>query len=296
MQVFYDVSYFCTVGCPHCCTNSSTCHGHGEMRGLQLEKVLQFISSYAKKISISGGEPFLHNDIYYILRYLSEKISVSLTTTTTGFSPDKYEHLDYKNINVTISLDSLLQETIRIIKPGLNFTLFIKNFHLINNLYNGNISARTTINALNKNEVFEIIDFCENNGVQRLKVNTTNIFGRGKDQQNIILPFTEFKIILSDIEEYVERKNYNLIVELPIKKNLTTTDSETMGTCLLGNNSIFINPTGKIFACSFCDENIFWGDATIDDPEKILQVQQSFNHDTETCRICPINRYKNEKA
>lgn len=289
MKLFWDPDYYCNGQCIYCFTNATSekC-GISERR---LDKIFDFFDLIdAKEISIGGGEPFL-NDFLKICKGISEGVSISVTTNGTICNEEIIETLIEHKIKVTISLDSLQPDYYKKIRRGLDLNVIVNTIQKLSSVYEirPNLSLRVTINKNNYEELDNLIEFCVENKIPRLKVNTTNLFGRAKSNAGIILNFDLFQNKLTEIEKYVENYNDELSVELPIKKYL---DNSTQK-CTLGKNSLYLDPYGNVYPCAFSEKQLCLGNIYLEDTTEVMVNIKKFTHDNYICQNCPIHRYEN---
>ncbi len=150
------------------------------------------------------------------------------------------------------------------------------------------LSIRSVISSHNFEHIFEVIKFCNENRIQNLKINSTNHFGRAKNNPDVILPFDDFVNLLDKIRDYCLKNDIYTNVELPISKYLTNSNS-----CLCGKTSVYIDSLGNVFPCAFTESNMLWGNLKDESLSNILNKNSDFSHNNSYCNKCPINRYKN---
>ncbi len=291
MKIFWDPSYYCNGQCIYCFTSST--HEKEIMSDEYLGKIYKFINEIgADEISIGGGEPFL-NGITRICRDLNEEISISVTTNGTICNNEIIQTIVKYRIKVTISLDSLQPDYYKKIRKGLNLNSLLDTIQKLVSVpeIQPNVSLRVTVNKFNLEELTDIVDFCVSNGIPRLKINTTNLYGRAKNNGEIILDFVAFLNKLEEIRSYAKKYRDELVVELPVKKYLENSAQK----CTLGNNSLYLDPNGNIYPCAFSENKLCLGNVYLENIEGLMLSINKFSHDNCVCRNCPIHRYENKK-
>lgn len=292
MKIFWDISYYCNGQCIYCFTNST--NQKLLITNSQLEKAYSFFEQIkATEISIGGGEPFL-SDFTRVCSGLKSDMRISVTTNGTVYNEEIVRMLKEKSIKVTISMDSLQLIYYETVRKGLLLSNILDTIQRLVKWpeIRSNLSLRTTLNVHNIAEAKDIVDFCINNHIPRLKVNTTNLYGRAKNNRNLVLEFNEFLRTLKEIESYAKEFQDVLKMELPIKKYL---DGKTQS-CTLGNNSLYLAPDGGIYPCAFCEGHLCMGNIYEDSIENIIKTVSIFTHKNSVCQSCPVRRYENEKC
>lgn len=291
-KVFFDITQRCNGNCIYCFTNSVNSKKDINTE-ISVEEIIKTIKELnkinIKKVSFGGGEPFL-KDIVKIIENSPDDTKISITTNGSILNDDILDTLKkYENVKLTISLDTLNQETSNKIRKNLDVNKIIKNILKImrEEELKDRLSIRTTVSSYNYKDVFDIIEFCNNNEISNLKINSTNEFGRAKENIEVILDFKEFMNLLDNIIIYCKKNNIYTNVELPIEKYLTNEMS-----CLCGNTSIYIDWDGNVGPCAFTEQKLIWGNIRNQSIEEILNQNIDFEHKNSICQKCLINRYK----
>ena len=292
-KVFFDITQYCNGECKYCFTNSTKFSQkcNEELTNGEIVDVLNDLYKVGiRKVSIGGGEPFL-KDLEKIIEKVSKEIKISITSNGTILSDKFLEQFKHnKNIKLTISLDSLSNQKSNLIRQNINVDKVVENIKKICNdeETRQRLSIRTTISKINYKDIYEIIKFCEENKIENLKVNSTNEFGRAKENKDMILPFKEFMDLLGELLVYCNNKVKTVNVELPIEKYLKGITRK----CMCGTTSIYIDWDGNVYPCAFTEGKLLLGNVKIDSINKIIKSVSEFSHENYFCQQCPINRYK----
>lgn len=288
-KAFWDITYKCNGRCLYCFTNSGE-----KFRDIltldEMKKIADMlINKGISKISFGGGEPFLCPSFLELCRYIGKKAEISVTTNGTVLNDNIYNLLQNSNINLTISIDTLDAQTYEGIRQGIKLSNVLNNIMVLvqNVKIRERLSIRSTITPQNMGNMLELLQFCVANQIKKLKVNSTNSFGRAKEHSELIPDFTEFMDRLDILEK--EANNYKGVieVELPIRKYLGTNGQ----ICTLGKNSIYIDPYGNVFPCAFSEGELLIGNLLLTDIDVILDSLLNFSYNDEVCKSCLINRY-----
>ena len=292
-KVFFDITQYCNGECKYCFTNSVKLSQkyNEELTNDEIIDVLNDLYKIGiKKISIGGGEPFL-KDIEEIIEKINKEIKVSITSNGTILSKKFLEQFKLnKNIKLTISLDSLSNEKSNLIRKNININKVIENINEIckEDETRKRLSIRTTVSQINYKDIYEIIEFCEQNKISNLKINSTNEFGRAKENREIILPFGDFMNLLEKLVENCNNNVKSVNVELPVEKYLKGITRK----CMCGTSSLYINWNGNVYPCAFSEGNLLLGNVKTNSMKEIINKISNFSHENDFCTKCPINRYK----
>lgn len=291
MKVFFDITNRCNANCLYCFTNSNSIVDDKELSMDEIINVINMlIENDISKISIAGGEPFL-KDVYKIMKYCDKKIPVSFTTNGTIINNKILEGLKTTDSKITISIDSLHQDTINKVRNGIDIKTVIKNITLLSSIpeINKNLSLRATVSVANMYDIEELIDFCNHLNIKKLKINSTNPFGRAINHKELIPEFKKFETLFQRIYDYSKKNSPNTIIEIPVMKYLTKEKKQ----CLLGKNSIYIDSKGNVYPCAFSEGKLSVGNVR-NEKLKIL-IDKCINSDknNDICVQCEIHRYEN---
>ncbi len=197
--------------------------------------------------------------------------------------------LNNKNIKITISLDSLNNERANMIRKNIDVNKVVGNIKKLCEYEDlrERLSIRTTVSTINYRDIYDIINFCENNKIKNLKINSTNEFGRAKENKELIVPFKEFMVFLEKLVVYCNENIKEVNVELPVEKYLKGINRK----CLCGTKSLYVNWYGNIYPCAFTEGELQLGNIKNKKIDEILEEISKFTHSNSFCNKCPINRY-----
>ena len=235
-KVFLDITKKCNGKCRYCYTNS----GQAKNNELTTSEIKRLIDELAKcgikSLSIAGGEPLIRSDIIEILYYTKGKIKCSLTSNGTIMNPELISAFIDTNTKITISIDTLDNIHSSLIRTGINLNLVVSNIKLLTQYeeLRNIMSLRTTVSTININELLQIVYFCEEYKIPKLKINSLNPYGRAKKQKNLVPDFAQFMEKLLYINNYCLSNKMCTKVELPIEKYL----SKQKHKCQLGKSSL----------------------------------------------------------
>lgn len=241
-MILIETTQKCNLECKYC-------YNRKQYIGEDLEfeiikKVIDDLveNNYRPCISLSGGEYLVRADFEEILKYLDNKVDISIITNGILLTNKIINILERYNIdNIQISLDGLsdIENSLR----SINSSQILKNITLLlNSKFKNNISIRTTVHKLNYQNIIPLFDYVTDNKIEiRLgyldfvkENNYTNSYILDKDE---ILAFVNLL------------NNYNLLN----KTNIKEPDISAGGVCGLIDDdlplNLKLNVNGDIFAC-----------------------------------------------
>lgn len=242
--IYLEINNLCNATCPYCYNNSNKIG-----KNLDLKQIENIIQNNDVPITISGGEPFLHPDIYRIIDLLSQNNKCNRIITNALLLTERdMDILLNNNFKIQLTLDSLtenLNDITRGIGSYSQIDKFIKYAYKINKIEN--IELRFNISTNNHDELFEVYNYALNNNIKKL----TYAFLLSSGRNN-------------SINYLLDLKNYQLINEIlfkleSIKKSSKTIDviyptlCDDLGCALYSMNTTYIVPRinyrGDVYFC-----------------------------------------------
>lgn len=209
--LLWEATIRCNLECLHCYRECGAYNQQYIKNELRATNIKELLFDIAKKYNpndiffgITGGEPFLRDDISEIGEY-ADSLGYSWGVITNGVFLNKELINSLKKANISslaISLDGLeaQNDTIRNQK-GL-FKKIVKNIELlIESGLKDIITIKFCANKLNINNLDEFLKYIENLGLNRVNISPVFYYGRGKDKKLSLSPM-ELKYLL----EFVKNK------------------------------------------------------------------------------------------
>ena len=228
----------CNLRCKHC-GNSSGSPGENELTTRELRDIIQRLGELdVMKVSITGGEPLLREDVYTILRHASKNIPYVFLTTNGWLCADKevarrvarYVH------SVKISLDGMkfhdwlrgegsFERAVQSIRNFLEFGVGVK--------------IQTTLMRQNIREIIPMIEFLarEVPEIYRVDIVPVSIIGRAKKE------FAPPPELYRDFKNSLEKKHF------PFNVRLVHTFCNS--SCQALRTLCDISYDGTVYPCSF---------------------------------------------
>ncbi len=205
VSLFISITSRCNQACRHCSVYSDGFqYGHD----LTTKQWLEFVDKIADlkvfRTKISGGEPFVREDIFDILDAIySKPIRLSINTNATLISADIARRLSGytdKLDDIMVSLDGAGPKSHNALRGAGAFEKTIRGIeHLVK--YVGNITTYCTVTRLNFRELKEVIELASKIGVLSVKFNELLLEGRGlKFKDELTLNLKEKKETIDELK------------------------------------------------------------------------------------------------
>lgn len=220
------------------------------------------------KVTLSGGEPFLRNDIFEIIKYIHEnKLTVDINTNGILINDDIAEKIIEAKINsLTISLDGATAKTNDSIRGSGVYSKIISAINSLNNIKKGNvqpyINISYTIMDANVHEIKDIIGLalqlnCSSVSFQPVIGDNTQIHKKNDNPLFISMDHLE---LLSNLEESIHSSSKHINVYYPSTAMMcsyfTGSSNPRKWNCFAGYNRISISAIGEIYTCQGSFGNI----------------------------------------
>lgn len=251
MRIGLKVTNNCAFNCEYCFT-------YKDQQFMSLNTISKIIHDLDQKpyeVYLTGGDPLLHPNICEIIEMFNEW-NIQLKLQSTGIAPKKI--IDFLNNNpekfssIQISIDSINQfEKIRksnIIDPLNKIKDFINS-----SSFKNKINVNTVISKYNYLDLKEIIDFCYEQEIQKIRFSP--IFCKQSDLYQLD---NELIDIFYDAVRYLDKKGIKLI-DTPFShpwslRLLDNIDSNRLF-CPACKTEIEVDCNGNVYPCPFLHDN-----------------------------------------
>lgn len=269
-----EITYNCNYKCDYCYVENLKSIF---MKYEDLEKIIYKLKiNGTNNLFITGGEPFLHPNIYQIIDYC-DKIGIILTIQTNGsfINEEVIRKLyKYNHLKIAISFHSSIEE---------KFDSFTK--------VKG--SFQRTIKAINYLKKYNM-DFYLKHTVTR--ENEKDLKGNIKYLEDNDIPFNIYSQILPSISEYKDTSCYSATTEsiewLYKHKYL----KYIKGACSALKNKCWISPIGDFYPCELVRDKI--GNLIEDDFEELWNgdkankvLKSEIYIEPRQCKSCNTKEY-----
>lgn len=278
--VHWEITKRCNLNCKHCLQEIYLESDNEELTYDEVCRIVdEMYSLNVHRVSISGGEPFLRDDLTDILRYIeSKKINLWRIFTNGGtLTKQKIAALKERNsrLELVVSFDGFTKEdmalrnisdgTISRILDGIEAGLCSKIAIAIN----------TCVHKYNVNHLLGMYHRLKKLGVKRWRLGPPMILGRYKGTHNLFDPNTEtlfcaytqlLRVFLNDVARARDggSKSYmdvqiDGIFRLETFQNFVDNVAKPIAyMCDYDGklNSICIKPTGEVTPCSEQVDNV----------------------------------------
>lgn len=272
----FEITGRCNMKCQHCRAWQDP---RKDLTLNDIEKILDFAlpEAYPEMcFTISGGEPFLHPQIFEILKFIKRKVDDTkkiihyavITTNGSLLTEEKIkrlENLGFRELYVQVSIDSVNPEKHNSFRSFSN--AFEKATKAVKLLAKSKLvtSIRATITPYTLHTLSEIenlILFAINCGAKRIGFGSVIPTGKGRLNKQLVLTPSKKKLLLEKITECKQKYSSKIRVstEDPLKFAVCTKiwdfgdfdfqSPSFLGGCSAGIITINVLSDGTITPCS----------------------------------------------
>ncbi len=248
------VTYRCNARCIMCNTWKYPSKRENEI-GIEVYEKLPFM----KTVNVTGGEPFLREDIEDIISILKKKTK-RLVISSNGFFTEKILKLfrNHRDIGIRISLEGLpkANDELRGIKNGFDHGL--RTLLELHQMGIKDIGFGITVSDKNAKDLIELYHLAKMMGVEFATAAVHNAFYFHKFDNKYEYPdiaIQEYRKLINDLLKSNKVKdwfrayfNYGLINYIKGNRRLLP--------CEMGYDSFFLDPYGKILPCNVMEESM----------------------------------------
>jgi MoaA/NifB/PqqE/SkfB family radical SAM enzyme len=242
--------------------------------------------------NITGGEPFIRQDLPEIVELLRGKTQ-RIVISTNGFFTERIVELckRFPDLGIRISMEGLpkANDTIRGLKDGFDRTL--RTLFTLREMGIKDIGFGMTVQDLNYQDFVHVHDLSESLGYEfaTATLHNSHYFckwdNKIEQKEAVIQAFK--KIILKQLRSKKPKSwfrayfNYGLINYINGNPRLLP--------CDMGNNGFFLDPYGDILACNGMDQKVAMGSLKNQNWEEIWSgaeaqaVRAKVKHCTKNC-------------
>lgn len=231
-----------------------------------------------KFINITGGEPFLRDDLDEIVRVALTKTK-RLVISSNGYYTDKMVDLAKKfpNIGVRISIEGLPEANDRLRGIPNGFDHGIRSLLELRALGLKDIGFGMTVSDVNAKDMIELYRLADAMGLEFATASTHNSFYFHKHDNAFKDPemvAREFERISCELLKTGRVKNWFRAYFNHGMANYVRGGKRLLP-CEVGTDMIFIDPFGKVLPCNGMDTEMSMGDLTKQSFEEIWNSEQA---------------------
>ena len=249
LTIDWHITQRCNQACKHCYVAGEQFRGEATPQETIriIDKILSLKNDFNIRVTLTGGEPLLIDDIFKIALAFSEN-DIPISLTTNGLlvhkSIDKIVSSGITYIQVSIDGLQSVHDYLR------GFNAFDSAIDALSLLKRENLlpSVMTTVNSYNFKQVPEIIDLVRSMDIPLLGIQRFVPIGRGVGFKNLALTPESCRDLLEYIMNKKEELKDEICIVAPDPLRILIDNQEAAG-CPVGNNFLALTPNGDMLPC-----------------------------------------------
>ncbi len=286
MEACLIVTYRCNAKCYMCNTWQHPSKKENEFKPELVEKLPEGLDF----INITGGEPFLRDDLEQIVEKALTK-SKRLVISTNGYFTDKITRLAEKfgnRIGIRVSIEGLpaANDELRGIKNGFDHGLRT----LTNLVAMGikDVGFGITVSDRNAKDMIELYRLAETMGIEFATATVHNSYYFHKTDNEVIdqeMIAGEFEKIAGELLRTNKPKNwFRAYFNMGLARKVR--GQKRALPCEVGTDMFFVDPSGNVLPCNGSDEPMVMGDLNRQTFDEIWHSEQA-KRVRELVKVCP---------
>jgi Fe-coproporphyrin III synthase len=181
----WNITRTCNLRCVHCYSDSNAMQYPGELSWDQMQEVVKDLAAYQiPSLLLSGGEPLIHPRFFDLVDLASEAgLKLTISTNGTLITPEKAARLKAANVAyVGISLDGIGEIHDQFRRKEGAFDAAVRGFKNCHEV-DQKTGLRLTLTSHNVENIGQILDFIEDQEIQRVCFYHLVPAGRGSELQ-----------------------------------------------------------------------------------------------------------------
>lgn len=254
----WDINNECNLNCKHCRVSEKN-----DNEKLSLKEAKSLLSECwyngITMLNLSGGEPFLRDDIFEILDYAEKFEDIVITTNGTLLNEEKCKKLStYKNIKLSISLDGLEETHDKFRRKKGAFKKVIDILPVLNK-NNIKYAIKYTLSKETAKDAIELLNLVAKMGAKEF--NVRRVIVAGNANKDMVLSNEEYKNIIRELIKNCRKLNVKFRTGdpllIPIFSEIWGIDiknddlSKIYAGCQAWDEIIYIDYKGNVGACSY---------------------------------------------
>lgn len=255
-ELWINVTNKCNLRCIHCHLSA----GVPLEDELTTEEICGIFSQAeemgVEKITISGGEPLVRDDISSLLEYAHEHIgNITFITNGTLITEEVAEKLSEWNVKVQVSLDGAHEETQDFIRGKGSYKRTLSGLQKLIKA-GAHVGVGMTLMKKNINEMHEMVKLVKKLGMKSLHFPVLQLKGRAQEYESLVrLDNEDIVAAIKEMRKISEAEG----IEITVERNLRS-EIEAMGkkdSCGAGSSIVSIAANGNVYPCAGLHEDEF---------------------------------------
>ena len=260
-HIQWHITNLCNLHCEHCYQDDFSMKGDLDGSGLKKisDHLLNTIKEWDQKacIHVTGGEPLLKPELFYLLDHLDQQPVVEeLGIITNGLLMDRERMRrlsDFPKLKkIKISLDGADAETNDAIRSKGAFEKAIRNISSARKEKRFEVILMLTVMKRNFRSLPFLFKLCQDMGIDGLIIERFIPLGKGRGIMNEVLSKEEWNEMIGMLFHFfsIEGEEKSVLPYQAFQVSFDGEGPELLGApCVVGVDGLCIMPEGDVFPC-----------------------------------------------
>jgi radical SAM protein with 4Fe4S-binding SPASM domain len=256
-QLYYislQVTEQCNLRCSHCYASAGENIYNQDLSTDQITNIIEKLVSFSDidkcSFIITGGEPFLRNDILNIINFAIERFkNVVVVTNGLLLSDNIIKELSkIENIALQVSLDGASQETHELIRGDNTYNPLINNIRKLID-HNIKVALSPICTEIFFKEIDEYFKLAKNLKVSTVQLQPVQYIGRALVDKNI--KRVDGAKLINKVVQYYFDENYSSLISNGLESIsvIHVRNLNKLISCGTGHGTMYVGANGNIYSC-----------------------------------------------
>lgn len=298
IYVIFFVTSFCNAKCKMC-FNWKNIDKAKQKQELKLDEIKKIFGNFSsiQQLTLSGGEPFLRDDLPEMLEFISQKNDAQMITIpTNGILTDRIFEQTKSILNsikkdthlrISLSVEDIGEKHDKIVQVKGAFKKVLNTYHKLHSLLdsykNLNIDIGICCSKYNKKNMKKILEYC-NNYFKDCTISMVLARGDTRNAKSKDITSKEYSEIVDYYNKIknLKKKNkpfskiFNTLSKVVNNQVIEVMDSGKMPSrCYAYSKLIVIQSNGDVFPCEYLNKKLGNLKEYNYDIKKILRLEKN---------------------
>ena len=257
----WHITNSCNLRCRHCYQDDFSKESDLDGSGLKTvsDNVLSALKAWDRTacIHLTGGEPLLKPELFFLLDYLNPEPAVEelgIITNGLPMNPELVRRLSaYPKLKkIKVSLDGADAQTHESIRPRWTFEKVIHALSLLKEAERFEIILMFTVMKRNYRNLPSLLTLCQDLRVDGFILERFVPWGKGREIEEEVLSRDQWKEVVKILLDFVsfEAEETPFLPFQAFQVQFDGKEPELLGApCVVGSDGLCIMPGGEVFPC-----------------------------------------------
>jgi radical SAM protein with 4Fe4S-binding SPASM domain len=257
----WHITNSCNLRCRHCYQDDFSKESDLDRSGLKTvsDNVLSALKAWDRTacIHLTGGEPLLKPELFFLLDYLDPQPAVEelgIITNGLPINPELVRRLSaYSKLKkIKVSLDGADAQTHESIRPRWTFEKVIHALSLLKEAEQFEIILMFTVMKRNYKNLPSLLTLCQDLRVDGFILERFVPWGQGREIEDEVLNKDQWKEVVNILLDFIspEAEETPFLPFQAFQVQFDGKEPELLGApCVVGSDGLCIMPGGEVFPC-----------------------------------------------